>query len=221
MKSIREDEYQDQSGMYVITEEPFISSHFKILKEEYNPNSGRIYAMCEAIFQTVDEVNRNRRKYPSDLISEALVMNMDKIKNRQFLGELDHPIDPNPIRQATVMYKSASHVISNLQLHGNNLVGVFETLSTSNGRDLFGLIKDRVPIGFSLRALGELMEEDGYTVVTRPFVMVAYDSVSQPSHGTARVTKILKEQIVCIGDHCYRQAVNSALDKRIKKLFKI
>ena len=216
--------YDHATGFYFITESPTPAPSIRVIKEDYssNPKNPRMYIQAESIFQTVNEVNRNRRKYPDDLLTEAIVSNSEKIKNRTFLGELDHPLDPNPARQATVLYKEASHCITNLKLSGSNIVGIFETLSTTNGKNLFGLIKDGIPIGFSLRAMGELQEMDGYTLVKRPFVMVCYDSVSQPSHQTARIQKIMKEDIqLCIGPECKKQYISSKLNDKVKKVFNI
>ena len=51
------------------------------------------------------------------------------------IGELDHPISDNPIRQTTVLYKETSHIITEYGWEGNLLKGVVETTPyTENGR---------------------------------------------------------------------------------------
>lgn len=44
-----------------------------------------------AIFQEVDRRNKNNRIYPADLIAKEINRLQEKIKNRELMGELDHP----------------------------------------------------------------------------------------------------------------------------------
>jgi len=72
---------------------------------------------------------------------------------------------------------------------------VFETLSGFKGPDLYNLItKDKVDIGFSLRALGAVETlQDGTIMVKDPIRPITYDIVSNPSHTTAKVLEFLPE----------------------------
>jgi hypothetical protein len=60
---------------------------------------------------------------------------------------------------------------------------------------LYNLItKDKVDIGFSLRALGAVdMLQDGTIMVKSPIRPITYDIVSNPSHENARVLEFLPE----------------------------
>jgi len=60
---------------------------------------------------------------------------------------------------------------------------------------LYNLItKDKVDIGFSLRALGAVETlQDGTIMVKDPIRPITYDVVSNPSHTTAKVLEFLPE----------------------------
>ena len=77
-------------------------------------------------------------------------------------------------------------------------MGIVKTASTAKGRDLAGLIMDGVPVGFSLRAMGESeVNSSGITTIKNPFEMVTYDAVSNPSHKEARMqSRVSETQLV-------------------------
>jgi hypothetical protein len=106
---------------------------------------------CEICLQTADDINRNRRRYSKQVITEGLNRIMDRINTRSFLGEMDHPVSDNPMRSLSVLYKECSHVITEVGWDGHKLIGVMETLSTTHGKDLKALIEDKIPVGMSLR----------------------------------------------------------------------
>jgi hypothetical protein len=64
------------------------------------------------------------------------------------------------------------------------------------GPDLAAVItEDKIPIGFSLRALGSLEERDGTLYVKAPFKAITYDCVSNPSHAEAKILTFLPESV--------------------------
>lgn len=148
----------------------------------------------EAILQTCGDINRNRRIYDKKVLQEGIDSVMDRVKNREFMGEISHPISDNPSRQMTVLYQEASHLITDLGWRGNKLVGVLETLRTPNGNILKALIEDQIPVGWSFRGAGEIQEifREGQQVykVQSPIHVITWDSVSYPSHSQAKITKI-------------------------------
>lgn len=150
----------------------------------------------EAILQTAGDINRNRRMYDKQTLQESIDKIADRIRGREFLGELDHPIDSNPARQVTVSYKEASHAILELAWDGNKLRGVLESLRTPNGTILKNLAEDGIPIGFSYRGMGDvrpmnegLMGKQTFKVVG-PLHTVTWDCVSFPSHKEAKLQEI-------------------------------
>lgn len=158
-----------------------------------------MYAI-KAILQTTDTVNKNKRIYPTKLLSEE-IENIRPIANKlELLGELDHPFvisrDPYIVmrREHIVMYDRASHLIKNVEVQGNKIIGSVQTLKTPKGKVLSGLIASGVPIGFSLRAFGRLVPRgDGVVVASKPFKIITWDAVSNPSHSEARMIEITED----------------------------
>jgi hypothetical protein len=172
-----------------ISESPVMSTPKKI-RETTKKN-----LRFECVLQSTGVVNKNKRRYSKDVINEGLNKISDKIKEGSLIGELDHPIDKNPVRQITVLYKEASHRILEYGWNGNKLVGIVETLRTNNGEILKNLIEDGVPVGFSFRGMGDLrpVNEGSGTIydVVGPIHVVTWDAVSSPSHADAKVLKTL------------------------------
>jgi len=144
--------------------------------------------------QTGNDVNRNRRRYATPLLKEGVASISDRVTEGGFLGELDHPIDKDPVRQVTVLYKEASHKFCEMGWDGNKLVAVIETLRTPNGEILKNLAEDKIPIGFSFRGMGDLkpVTENGQSIyeVVGPLHVVTWDAVTYPSHSAAKLIEI-------------------------------
>jgi len=183
--------------LVILSESPTISFAKNIRKNK----TGKLRFEC--VLQTVGTVNRNKRRYSKGVINEGLEAISDRIREGSLLGELDHPIDKNPVRQVTVLYKESSHRILDYGWDGNKLIGVVEILSNRNGRDLRALIEDGVPIGFSFRGMGELkmVNESGesfYDVIgpengRKPIQIITWDAVNSPSHIEARLLRRINE----------------------------
>jgi N-acyl-D-aspartate/D-glutamate deacylase len=119
------------------------------------------------------------------------------------------------VRQTTVMYKESSHLIREWGWDGDLLKGIVETLPyTPNGKSLSGLILDKVTVGFSLRGLADLEDRGEFQDVLDPLIVIAFDSVSEPSHVKATIQEIRNENVVhilsesnqlicCSNGHCY------------------
>jgi len=144
-------------------------------------------AIFRQVVQSADDINQNRRKYPRDVLSEAMKTCEPLISRKALLGELDHPASSsdsvaNSQRQTTVSLENVSHIIRSYDFVGNDLVCEIETTSTPKGAILLGLIKDKAGIGMSMRGLAELRRENDYNVVTSPLTIISFDAVSRPSH---------------------------------------
>ena len=168
-----------------ITESP-IFQEAKIVKTE----PGK--AIFRMVMQTVDELNQNKRIYPSQVMKEAMRDVEPRMSRRAFFGELDHPTPKgndqfDAIRQTTVMLKDASHIIRSYDFQGKNLMGELETSSTPNGAILLGHLRDRAGVGLSMRGMAELDRQESQNIVKAPLMVVAYDAVSLPSHSAAVV----------------------------------
>jgi hypothetical protein len=115
-----------------------------------------------------------------------------RINNRAFMGEADHPCPSgveqhDGVRQTTVSLKEVSHIITDYEWKGKELIGHFETTSTPNGYIILGLLKDGVGLGVSMRGMAELSKEGDTNVVQSPLYIICYDLVSLPSHRAAVV----------------------------------
>lgn len=196
--------------MYIISESPFVSNVAKNIKKL---KGERI--RFEACLQTAGELNRNKRRYSKELLESGIAKVKPRIQEGSFLGELDHPIDKNPVRQITVLYKEASHRIQDIGWDGNKLIGVLESLRTPNGNILKNLAEDGIPIGFSFRGMGDLREiregtKTGFEVVG-PLHVVTWDSVTHPSHSEAKLIKITEEVIRDINNYISECSVGGML----------
>ena len=153
------------------------SEHQHQLLESTTRNGGP-QVKIKAIMQTTDEVNKNKRIYPKDVLAEGIEKIRPLIEQHALTGELDHPVpssnsETDSYRHFVVLYQNTSHIIEDLYFEGNKVMGIVKTASTAKGRDLAGLILDGVPVGFSLRALGESeVNSSGITTIKRPFEMV-------------------------------------------------
>ena len=149
----------------------------------------------KAILQTADEPNINGRVYPKEVIEAGLSQMLEDIKARNFVGELDHPESEDEGRLSRVLYKESSHIITDYWWQGNELWATIETLYTTHGKNMAGLVRDNVKVGFSLRAFGGIEHQHQYNVVTLPITMIAYDCVSNPSHRISRIQEITQENV--------------------------
>jgi len=176
-------------------------------------------AIFRCPIQSVDEVNQNKRIYPSAVLQEGMGNCESRMKRRAFYSELDHPIPTgndqiDGIRQTTVSLEKVSHIIRDYEFKNKHLIGEMETTSTPNGGILFGLLKDKTGVGFSMRGLAELDHQPNHAVVKSPLTIIAFDAVSFPSHKSAVVdfNEMKFEQsmlfespsgMVCVGGHCF------------------
>lgn len=176
-------------------------------------------AIFRCPMQTTDEINQNRRLYPSPVLGEGMEHCVPRMKRRAFYSELDHPLPSgndqiDGIRQTTVTLNNSSHIIRDYEFKKNVLMGEMETLSTRKGQTLFSLLQDKTGVGFSMRGLAELEQLEDHNVVVSPLTIIAFDAVSMPSHRSAVVdfNEMRFEQdmlfesdngLVCVDGKCF------------------
>lgn len=187
-------------GLYLLQENVSpIEQEIKIL-EDVKTGSGRGGVRFEAILQEADVENSNRRIYKKQALSEGIDLVTNRIKGGTYFCEMDHPITSDTKRFMTVLLKEASHRVLGLKWEGNLLKAECQTLSTTYGKDLQGMIKDDgIPVGFSLRAIGKTrpsqLRED-ITEVVGNMRLVCWDAVSNPSHTNALTQRLLEDSDV-------------------------
>lgn len=167
---------------------------------ETSLGKGKYKAVFRSRLQTLNEQNANGRVYDLEIGRLIVEQLKPKAVGRSLLMEVDHPMfvssDPEILkRRATVVeIQNAGAVLREVYLQGQEICGVVETLSGFRGPDLAALVlRDRVPVGFSLRALGTLEETGGILRVKQPFRAITYDVVSNPSHATAKILEFVPE----------------------------
>lgn len=124
------------------------------------------------VFMQAEIENRNRRKYPIQEITRAVEAANKMIKEHNgIFGELDHP------QTLTINLDRISHVITEINMHGNNAVGKAKLLETPMGKIAKELVKSGVKIGVSSRGAGAVNESGGVS----DFNFVTVDIVATPS----------------------------------------
>lgn len=134
----------------------------EILEETKLP-SGHSKVSFKTRLQESNIKNANNRTYSSN-ICESIVSQLNpKASSRNMLMEIDHPMffagssDPNVMkkRASVVEISNCGALCRNITFKNGEILGEVETLSSFKGPDLSNLVtKDKVNIGFSLRALG-------------------------------------------------------------------
>jgi hypothetical protein len=193
---------QRNSKYHFILEQTSVVSHsdIDILEEQRTPD-GSPKCIFRARLQEANIINQNKRKY-SPVVCESITSQLGpKASARNLLMEIDHPMfgagDPTTQkRRATVVeIKNCGSLLRDVSFKNNEIIGEIETLSGFKGPDLANLIlKDKVDIGFSLRALGSVEPiSDGTLLVKSPIMPITYDVVSAPSHQNAKVMEFIPE----------------------------
>lgn len=177
-------------------------SEIQILEEGKTPQ-GNPKVSFKSRLQESGVKNNNKRIYSSQICESIVEQLSPRASTRNLLMEIDHPMffsgasDPSVAkrRAALVEIKNCGAVIRNIGYQDGQIIGELETLSGFRGPDLANLItKDKVNIGFSLRALGGVEPlQDGTLMVKSPIMPITYDVVSNPSHANARIMEFLPE----------------------------
>lgn len=142
----------------------------------------------KTVLQELDKPGQNNRVYPTAVITSQLEQNKQRMKERRFYGELDHPDGDDQERISKVSLKEQSHIILDYSVQDGVVYGELETLPTPNGLIVKALIENNNVLGVSLRALGTLKESYSYSVVD-DLQLITYDIVSDPSFKSATFSK--------------------------------
>jgi len=107
------------------------------------------------------------RFYTPGAVRKAVKDRQEEIRARRMMGTLGRPEDTK-IRLADV-----SHIVTSLKLEKGKLIGRFETLDTSAGQTLKGLLEERERKAkgkqcgsFQLQGIGNLDHIDGKDVIS-------------------------------------------------------
>ena len=154
-----------------LLEDVFIVENLQILTE------GKDGPMrIRGCFQRADEENNNKRVYGKPLLEREIGKLAEAITERRLMGELDHP------QHDSVKLSNVSHLITGLNMKGNEVIGEAEILDTPSGKVAQALIRGGVKVGVSSRGMGTVTEElDGKRYVNEDFKLITWDLVADPS----------------------------------------
>ena len=165
-------EYIDQNIETVITE-----------AKDGKPKSFAI----EGVFAQAEQKNRNGRVYPKPIMEKAVDKYVtEQVAQKRAVGELNHPEGP------TVNLDKVSHLITQLEWKGNDVVGKAQILDTPMGQIVKGLLEGGVQLGVSTRGMGSLESKGGVNYVRDDFILNTVDIVQDPSAPAAFVNGIME-----------------------------
>lgn len=160
-------------------------TNVEFLTEEKN---GKKDYFIEGIFMQSELKNRNGRKYPKAVMEKEVKRYNDEIvsKKRAF-GELGHPDGP------TINLERVSHLITELKMDGNNVMGRAKILDTPYGKIVKNLMDEGATLGVSSRGMGSIASKAGVQEVQGDFYLAtAADIVADPSAPDAFVSGIME-----------------------------
>ena len=141
----------------------------------------------EGIFAQAEKENRNGRIYPKPVMEKAVDKYVtEQVSQKRAVGELNHPDGP------TVNLDKVSHLITDLDWKGNDVVGKAQILETPNGQIVKGLLDGGVRLGVSTRGMGSLEKKGNTNYVGNDFVLSTVDIVQDPSATGAFVNGIME-----------------------------
>ena len=143
--------------------------------------------VIEGVFAQADQKNRNGRVYPRPIMESAVNKYVtEQVSKKRAVGELNHPEGP------TVNLDKVSHLITDLRLEGNDVVGKAQILDTPMGKIVQGLLEGGVQLGVSTRGMGSLENRNGVAYVKDDFILATVDIVQDPSAPDAFVNGIME-----------------------------
>jgi hypothetical protein len=180
-----------------LLEDVFIIENLQVINEGRGPGPMKI----SGCFQRADEENNNKRIYKKPLLEREVTKLATAMNERRLMGELDHP------QHDSVRLSNVSHLITGLNMKGNEVIGEAEILDTPSGKVAKALIEGGVKIGISSRGMGTVTEEtDGKRYVNEDFKLITWDIVADPSTRGAFPGLTESTQIQEIIDTVYPEA---------------
>jgi|TARA_R110002033_G_scaffold73011_2_gene124318 hypothetical protein len=164
----------------------FTETGLQCITEAKKDGSGKNY-IIEGVFAQADQKNRNGRIYPRPIMENAVNKYVtEQVSKKRAVGELNHPEGP------TVNLDKVSHLITDLRLEGNDVVGKAQILDTPMGKIVKGLLEGGVQLGVSTRGMGSIENRNGVAYVKDDFILATVDIVQDPSAPDAFVNGIME-----------------------------
>jgi len=190
---------------YVLTEFLELDNDSSLLTEDDKRMIEAGDVILAGRLQRADAKNGNGRVYPKRTLQREVENYKKLVQEKRALGELDHP------DSSVIELKNASHIVTQIDMRGDEVIGKLRLLDTPAGRIAKDLIRGGVKLGVSSRGLGSTKDQGGVTMVQDDFQLICFDLVSEPSTTGAFLFKEHKEpNIFTKSDKIYR-AMNDIL----------
>jgi hypothetical protein len=151
----------------------------RVLEESNNGPRGTKY-VARGEFARSDRATENKRLYPHSLWERELGRLSPQLKEMKVYGELDHPMD------GRTQLKRASHIITDLHLEGNIVMGTAYIMDTDQGRNLRAILDAGGAVGVSSRGFGTTRPNlKGEDVVQPDYRLMTFDFVAEPAMSSA------------------------------------
>lgn len=149
-------------------------------------NEGVMY--MSGIMQMADTKNGNGRVYSREILEREAQNYRKAVRDRRALGELDHP------ESSVVNLSNASHLVVDIWMEENKVMGKIEVLNTPSGQILKQLIESGVKLGISSRGLGSVKEVGEKIEVQDDFQLICFDMVADPSTPNAYMKTVAESK---------------------------
>jgi len=146
--------------------------------EESKNGHGKYIARGE--FARSDKATENKRLYPAVLWEREISRLAKQLKEMKIYGELDHPSD------GRTSLKRVSHIISDLHMEGEAVIGTATILDTPEGKTLKAILDGGGAVGVSSRGFGTTKPNmKGEEVVQEDYKLMTFDFVAEPAQQSA------------------------------------
>lgn len=149
----------------------------------------------------VNVINDNGRLYPAEVMTDAVKRAVESyVKTGKMVGETPHPKPMKAAATGKIIFdtKMENSVIKgiNLFMQGGEVFLDATVLETAKGKDLKALIKQEIPVGISMRALGDSIKRiiNGRSVDVATFLDIqSFDVVMNPATEGCGVVAVLTD----------------------------
>jgi len=169
---------------------------YTLSEQAATTTDGKKKTYLRGLFQHGGVRNGNGRVYPVPILEREINKNVDKVKNRNMLGELDHPTE------GKIHLDKVSHCITELKMETDGKVlgsveifdGSDDDGGTPKGRILGSLIRRGVRLGISSRGFGTTKDNAGVNEVQDDFKLITFDIVADPSTPDAYPSAVYEDK---------------------------
>lgn len=144
-------------------------------------------------------LNTNQRIYPYNVMNDAVDQSQTIVDGNRMVGESPHPKHMMAKNGSVVFDTSIDNSVIKIYKHFMEDGVVYvdaEILDTAKGKDLKALIDAKIPVGISMRAIGDSVKKQvgGAMVdVATKLTILSYDVVMNPATEGCEVVQVLTD----------------------------